>query len=211
MPCTQVYLVDRTIAISTGTPVCVSDEHITTPLPSVDPSSTSADAGPNVNQFLSQLKICQLQSEIYEIKFFDRSVPDRFTTHADWVRHIEDRIAQTLNPANSANGVVPQWVSNAAHLCRNLLHRPHPGNMEPSRDSLVAATASAIELINGYYRTIRTSRLIRAFSVVDNAFQAAIVLLYISGNYASVVRDASLEEELVSAIENAITILVSVA
>ena len=74
---------------------------------------------------------------------------------------------------------------------------------------MLAATTSGIKLINGYHKTSHTARLVRAFSVVDNAFQAAIVLLYIFGNYAGIVREASLEDELVEAIDKLMVILVS--
>ena len=209
-------MIDRTIAISTGSPVSLCNEHVTTCFPGSEVSdhpgecyTSNSDVRPNAKHFLSQLQLCWLQSEIYEIKFFDRAIPDQFSTYADWVRHMEERIRDTLNLSVSVHGVVPQWIANAAYLSQNLLHRPYPGDMNLSRDSLLAATISAINLINGYHKTSQTARLMRTFSVIDNAFQAAIVLLYIFGNYAYIVREASIEEELIAAIENLIVLLVS--
>jgi hypothetical protein len=210
----QVYLVDRTIAISTGSPVCVSNEHITTIFPGNE-SNTATETciplgRPNAKHFLTQLQLCRLQSEIYEIKFFDRAIPDQFSTPADWVRDMEERIQDVRNRSVSTDGELPQWIANAAYLSQNLLHRPYPGDMEPNGPSVLAATTSAINLINGYHKTSQTARLMQTFSMVDNAFQAAIVLLYIFGNYASIVREASLEKELVGAIDNLMVILVSI-
>lgn len=194
----------------------MSDEHISTALPDSEAKSHSAetstpccDGRQDAKQFLSQLQLCRLQSEIYEIKFFDRPIPDQFATHADWLQHTEERISDALELSVSAEGVIPQWIANAVYLSQNLLHRPYPGDMDPSRDSLVAATTSGINLINGYHKISQTSRLMRTFSVVDNAFQAAIVLFYIFGNYAHVVREASLEDKLMEAIDNLMIILVS--
>ncbi|KAH8887191.1 hypothetical protein GQ53DRAFT_328240 [Thozetella sp. PMI_491] len=112
-----------------------------------------------------------------------------------------------LNLSLSSDGVVPQWIVNIAHHCQNLLHRPYAGNMAPSHASLMAATTSAIGLINGYHKTFRTPRLSWTFAVVNNAFQAAIVLLYIFGNYGQIIREACLENELLSALDNLMFIL----
>ncbi|CRG88381.1 Oleate activated transcription factor 3 [Talaromyces islandicus] len=210
-----VYLIDRTVAISTGSPPCVSDEHITTCLPGdggewshitgILPSYS--DMSLNTKLFLSQIHLCRLQSEIYEIKFFDRAIPDHFASHSDWVQSIEERITSMLNLSVSSNGIVPQWIVNAAHLSQNLLHRPYPGNTAPSHTSLMAATTSAISLINGYHKPFPSTRLTWTFVVVNNVFQAAIVLLYIFRNYGYVVREASLEDELRSAFNNFMAIL----
>lgn len=124
---------------------------------------------------------------------------------------MEQRIQDTLKLLSSADGIMPQWVSNAAHLSQNLLHRPYPGDMEPGRYSLLTATTSAIKLINGYHKSHQSSTLLRTFSVVNNSFQAAIVLLYIFGNYPHIVREASLENELIASIDNLMAILVSTA
>lgn len=186
----------------------MSDEHITTALPDTE-VTPHGDTRQNANQFLSQIQLCRLQSEIYEIKFFDRAIPDQFATHADWTQHTEERISNALKISVSPEGAVPQWIANAAYLSQNLLHRPYPGDMVPSRESLLAATTSGINLINGYHKIAQTSRLMRTFSVVDNAFQAAIVLFYIFGNYSYIVREASLEDKLVGAIDNLMLVLVS--
>lgn len=73
----------------------------------------------------------------------------------------------------------------------------------------MAATTSAISLINGYHKPFRSTRLAWTFVVVNEVFQAAIVLLYIFRNYGYVVREASLEDELLSAFDNFMAILVS--
>ncbi|OKL59542.1 hypothetical protein UA08_05364 [Talaromyces atroroseus] len=153
------------------------------------------------------IQLCQLQSEIYEIKFFDRAIPNQFSSHADWVQHMEERIRSMFNLSASSDGIVPQWIVSTAHHSQNLLHRPYPGNMAPSHASLMAATTSAISLINGYHKTLRNTRLTWTFVVVNDAFQAAIVLLYIFRNYGHVVREASLENELLSAFDNFMAIL----
>ncbi|KAH8669104.1 hypothetical protein BX600DRAFT_549316 [Xylariales sp. PMI_506] len=212
----QVYLIDKTIAISTGSPPCVSDEHITTSLPSggdeetsdtVEGSTSYGDGRLNAKHFLLQIQLCRLESEIYETKFFDRAVPDHFPSHADWVEHIEERIKSMLDISATSDGVIPQWIVNTAHHSQNLLHRPYPGNMAPRHPSLLAATTSAISLINAYHKTFQTPRSAWTFAVVNNAFQAAIVLLYIFGNYEYVVREASLEDELLAALDNLMFIL----
>lgn len=195
----------------------MSDEHITTCLPNggeegnhtAEVSTSYNDGRLNTKHFLLQIQLCRLQSEIYETKFFDRAIPDQFPSHADWVQHMEERIQSMLNLSVSSDGVIPQWIVNTAHHSQNLLHRPYPGNMAPSNASLMAATRSAISLINGYHKTFRTPRLTWTFEVVNNAFQAAIVLLYILGNYRHIVREASLENELLSALDNLMVILVS--
>jgi hypothetical protein len=193
----------------------VSDEHITTSLPgdgeegSHTTETLYGDIRLNAKHFLLQIQLCRLQSEIYEIKFFDRAIPDQFSSHANWIQHIEERIRSMINLSVSSDGVVPQWILNTAHHSQNLLHRPYPGNMAPSHASLLAATTSAISLINGHHKTFRTTRLTWTFVVVNDAFQAAIVLLYIFRNYGYVVRDASLGNELLSAFDNFMAILVS--
>lgn len=194
----------------------MSDEHITTCLPGdgeeesylAEVSTSYSDGRLNAKHFLLQIQLSRLQSEIYEIKFFDRAIPDQFPSHADWVQHMEERISSMLNLSVSSDGIVPQWIINDAHHSQNLLHRPYPGNMAPGHASLMAATTSAINLINGYHKTFMTPGLTSAFEVVDNSFQAAIVLLYIFGNYGEIVREASLENELCSALDNLMAILV---
>ncbi|VUC36419.1 unnamed protein product, partial [Clonostachys rosea] len=212
----KVYLVDRTIAISTGSPPNVSDEHITVGLPSyaneginaVEAFPSYADKGLNTRHFMLQVQLCQLQSEIYEIKFFGRTIPEQFSNYDHWVEHMEERIQSMLNLSiSSSNGVIPQWITNDAHQSQNLLHRPHPGSMVPSQASLLAATTSAISLINGYHKTIQAQRLAWTFAVVNNTFQATIVLLYVFGNYESIIREASLESELLSALDIAMATL----
>jgi hypothetical protein len=195
----------------------VSDEHITTCLPgggeegnhTAEVSISYSDGRLNAKHFLLQIQLCRLQSEIYEIKFFDRAIPDQFPSYDNWVQHMEERISSMLNLSVSSDGVVPQWIVNTAHHSQNLLHRPYPGNMAPSHASLMAATTSAISLINGYHKSFRNPRLTWTFMVVNNAFQAAIVLLYIFGNYGYIVREASLENELLSALDNLMAIFVS--
>ncbi len=212
----KVYLIDKTIAISTGSPPCVSDEHITTCLPggseegshTAEISTPYNDGRPNTKHFLLQIQLCRLQSEIYETKYFDRAIPEQFSSHDNWVQHIEERIQSMLNLSVSSDGVIPQWIVDAVHHSQNLLYRPYPGNMAPSHAFLMTATTSAISLINGYHKTCRTSRLTWTFAVVNNAFQAAIVLLYIVANYEYIVHEASLENELLSALDNLMAILV---
>ncbi|CAG9993194.1 unnamed protein product, partial [Clonostachys byssicola] len=212
----MVYLIDRNIAISTGSAPNVSDEHITVALPSYGiggahvaeafPSYT--DGKLSTKHFVLQIQLCQIQSEIYEIKFFGRAIPDQFPSYDHWVENMEERIQSMLNlSVSSSNGAIPQWITNDAHQSQNLLHRPHPGSMVPSPTSLLVATTSAISLINGYHKTIQMQRLAWTFTVVNNTFQAAIVLLYIFGNYASIIREASLENELLSALDTVMDVL----
>ncbi|CAG9953250.1 unnamed protein product [Clonostachys rosea f. rosea IK726] len=209
-------MIDRTIAISTGSAPNVSDDHITVALPgcgnegnhAAEAFTSYTDGRLSTNHFVLQIQLCQLQSEIYEIKFFGRAIPDQFSSYDHWVENMEERIRSTLNlSVSSINGAIPQWITNDAHQSQNLLHRPHPGSMVPSPASLLVATTSAISLINGYHKTIQTQRLAWTFAVVNNTFQAAIVLLYIFGNYASIIREASLENELLSALDTVMAIL----
>lgn len=195
----------------------MSDEHITTCLPGggdegsqvADISASSKDERLNANHFLLQIQLCRLQSEIYEIKFFGRAVPDHFQSHADWVQHMEERIRSMLDISVASDGVSSQWIVNIAYHSQNLLHRPFPGNVAPSHESLSVAATSAINLINGYHKICQTPRFIWTFVVVNNAFQAAIVLLYIFGNYGYVVYEHSLENELLGALDNLMVVLVS--
>lgn len=122
---------------------------------------------------------------------------------------MEERIKSMLDLSVGPDGVVSQWIVIIAHHSQNLLHRPFPGNMAPSHGSLLTATTSAINLINGYHKVCQTPRFIWTFVVVNNAFQAAIVLLYIFGNYGYIVREHSLENELIFALDNLMVILVS--
>ncbi|KAH8667050.1 fungal-specific transcription factor domain-containing protein [Xylariales sp. PMI_506] len=207
-----VYLLERTIVISSGCPLAISDEHITTRLPSEadDDSHTAENAQLSREQklkenfFLLRVQWCQLQSEIYGVQFFDQTISDKLTSYDDWVRHMEDSIQRLLERSRSSNGSLPEWITNTAYYSQHLLHRPCARNMVPSQSSLITATTSAINMINTYCSICQTSSLYLTFQIANNTFQAGVVLLYVLGNHGFIIQEAALQDSLRAALHNLI-------
>lgn len=164
---------------------------------------------PTANEFLLQVQLSQLQSEIYEVQFFDQTISEKFPSYEDWSKHMEDRILGLLDRALSSNGAVSESMTNTALHSQHLLHRPCSRNMAPTQASLLKATTIGISLISNYCRVVETSSLYSTFQVANHAFQAGILLLYVLGNHRLLIQEADLEHSLRVALHDLIRSFVS--
>ena len=206
----SIYQLERTIAIASGCPLAISDEHISIQLPFDNHSSHSEveeTRGQREDLFRSNVQLSRLQSEIHGIQFFDQSLPLHVPDHGDWVLQVEKSVAdwhESLNP-----GDITGWLSNAADHCRLLLYRPCSRNIVLSDSGLQAATSASICTIHGCWALVQRNALIHSFQCVYNAFQAGMVLLYALGNHGPIELGFALEEAANEAILLLVPLLVS--
>jgi hypothetical protein len=128
------------------------------------------------------------------VQFFDQILPKEAPDYAGWIQKMEQSIKAWRECAIS-EGDTPGLATLAANVCRLLLHRPCSRNIVPSEPSLRAASAIAIEIIDGCWELVRGGNLIFVFQYVFNVFQAGMVLLYALRNHAPTVQESSLEAE----------------
>ena len=203
------------MSIASGCPLAISDEHISTQFPSnIRMSSvtsfldTSRPDG-RMAQFLSHVHLCQIQSEILGIQFFDQELPKDAPEYADWLQKMEITI-QTWQDLSTSHSESPAWSTNAANQCRLLLYRPCSRIIVPSESSLHTASALAIQIINSSWDIVQASNLVPTFQYVFSVFQAGMILLYALRNHGPMVRDSDLGEHVRQALDLLILLFVSI-
>ncbi|SPO01216.1 uncharacterized protein DNG_03963 [Cephalotrichum gorgonifer] len=203
-----VYQLDRTVAISAGCPVALSDQHITTRLP-YDGGSPHADLKESLRQeprdkmarqFLIHCRLRILQSEIHAIQFFDHPLPDDIESYASWVQTTADRI-QMLAEKVASDCPTASWLIAATQQCRVLLYRPSSRNIAVSESSLLNTVTASIQLIDSYINLAQAGGLVLAFEIANSSFQAGMVMLYALRNHASELSHASMIEVVQKALE----------
>lgn len=198
-----MYHLERTIAIASGCPLAISDEHISTRLPSDIDAPNPIDSGiqhqKNANRFLGHVQLSQMQSEIHCVQFFDQQLPRDTPEYGNWMANTEESI-QRWQESFALDGDVPGWSISAADHCRLLLYRPCSRNIVPNEQCLRAACSVAVKTINGHWAIIQAGSLIYSFQYVYNTFQAGMVLLYVLGNHDPIGLGSTLEEEAHQAI-----------
>ncbi|KAF2703244.1 hypothetical protein K504DRAFT_181237 [Pleomassaria siparia CBS 279.74] len=95
-----VYQLERTTAIASGCPLAISDEHITTELPS------DIDVHSKASLFISHVELNKIQSEIHGVQFFDQPLPEGVREYGDWIRNMEIRV-QEWQEQLSSEGDIP--------------------------------------------------------------------------------------------------------
>ncbi|KAL2875593.1 hypothetical protein SGCOL_009210 [Colletotrichum sp. CLE4] len=204
-----VYQLDRVVSISGGCPVALSDEHITTRLPhgggDISELSETADfervSHPKERQFLLDLQVCVMKSEIQATQFFDRPVPSHSGSHDEWVQRMDQRI-QSLYHVTTANGRTNLQLSSSCLQCQVMLHRPCSRNIAVSEASLVSVVKAAVDLISLDTKTAESGGLVMVFEIGNRVFQAGMLLLYALRNHASTLQRASLADNAADALKN---------
>lgn len=207
----SVYYLERTIAIASGCPVAISDEHITTQTPSDSNSLEPTTEGQHHSReglFLSHVRLSRIQSEIHGVQFFDQNLPADTPDYGDWIRKVENSVQEWQDSLSSV-GDIPGWSLNAADHCRLLLYRPCSRNIVPSESGLQAATSVSISTIHGYWALVQGGNLVFSFQYVFNVFQAGMVLLYALGNHGAVELGFSLQEAANEAVNLLVPLFVS--
>ncbi|KAM5362855.1 hypothetical protein ACJZ2D_012304 [Fusarium nematophilum] len=203
------YQLERTIAISCGCPIAISDDHISTRLPfngvypraPLDAFIKGMPRAYGEKQFLIQTRVCLIQSEINAVQFFDQPIPGQETSHDSWLQGMKDSIQELLRYATT-EGVVNSWMISAAHQCLILLHRPCSRNIAVSESSLIEAASASIQLINASLKTAMAGGFVVAFDLANCSFQAGMVLLYALRNHVVEVQHATLVDDSNNALEN---------
>ncbi|CVK98837.1 uncharacterized protein FMAN_08412 [Fusarium mangiferae] len=203
------YDLERLIAISNGCPVAISDDHISTQLPFGAGSTHDASdiqtflsrvsRASEGKQFLVQIMICFIQTEILSVQFFDQPIPDN-KDHNSWVSTTEESIHVLLKYANS-EGITSLPLISAAHQCQISLHRPCSRNIAVSESLLIKAVTASIQLIDLSIKTISIGGFILTFSLACNSFHAGVVLLYALRNHTLTLQQADLIDQSNHALE----------
>ncbi|KXH38219.1 hypothetical protein CSAL01_08777 [Colletotrichum salicis] len=207
--CMAVYQLDRAVSISGGCQVALSDEHITTRLPQggdyISELSERADfervSHSKERQFLLDLQVCVMKSEMQATQFFDRPVPNHSGSHDDWVQRMDQKI-HSLYHVTMVNGRTNAQLSSSCLQCQVMLHRPCSRNIAVSEASLVSVVKAAIDLISLDTKTAESGGLVMVFDIGNRVFQAGMLLLYTLRNYASTLRRASLADNAANALKN---------
>ena len=162
-------------------------------VPVIPVQNDTSRADGMLNQFLSHVHLCQIQSEILGVQFFDQELPKDTPEYADWMQKIESTIQTWQNNATS-HSESPTWSINAANHCRLLLYRPCSRNIVPPESCLQTASTIAIRVISGSWEVAQASNLVPSFQYVYDVFQASMILLYALRNHSPMIRDSGLEE-----------------
>ncbi|KAH8173715.1 amidase domain-containing protein [Sarocladium implicatum] len=194
-----IYQLDRTVGISAGCPVALSDEHITTQLPYGGGDSHIMPEGFGLRnaqsskevQFLVHTRVRSIQSHIHGIQFFDQHLPKEAKSYEAWV-HDTANLIERLVAQVTAEGAAKSWLAAAAQQCKVLLHRPCSRNIAVSESSLVACVTAVIQLITSYTSTVQAGGFVMAFELANSAFQAGMALLYALRNHSAVLEETSL-------------------
>ncbi|UQC89963.1 uncharacterized protein CLUP02_15494 [Colletotrichum lupini] len=213
-----VYQLDRIVSISGGCPVALSDEHITTRLPydfgDVSDLAERADSKrvstPKERQFLLDLQVCIMKSEIQATQFFDRPVPSYFGSHDDWVQQMDVR-TQNLSHDVSAHGNAHSSLVASCLQCQIMLHRPCSRNIAVSETSLVSVVNAAIELIALDAKAAESGGLVMVFEIGNRMFQAGMLLLYALRNHATKLLRASLADIATASLKNLSVLLTNLS
>lgn len=204
------------MSISGGCPVALSDEHITTRLPydfgDVSELAERADlnrvSNPRERQFLLDLQVCIMKSEIQATQFFDRPVPSLSGSHGDWIQQM-DLKTRHLSQGGSAHGSPHSSLVANCLQCQIMLHRPCSRNIAVSETSLVSVVKAAIELISVDAKAAESGGLVMVFEIGNRIFQAGMLLLYALRNHATKLQRASLADIATTSLNNLSALLVS--
>ncbi|EPE04123.1 monocarboxylate transporter [Ophiostoma piceae UAMH 11346] len=223
------YQLDRTVGISGGCPIALSDEHITTQLPyrGGDPHKTTVNShvhGPSLckkqhqkeTEFLLHTRVRVLQSSIHAVQFFDHRLPDNVDDYNAWVLQTEQAIQRLANLANPEGKAIVdgacgsssiQWLLSAAYQCRVLLNRPCSRNLTVSEPSLLAAVTAAIQLLTSYEALAGAGGFLITFEIANSAFHSGIFLLFALRNHAGQLKEAVLFDNAQRALQLLIALL----
>ncbi|KAI5922374.1 hypothetical protein F4810DRAFT_674693 [Camillea tinctor] len=206
-----LYQLERAVAISSGCPLAINDEHITAELSSnVVNLEVSGECSmpiqprePVSKEFTTLVKLHRIRSAIHAVQFFDQALPDQLDSYEKWQQYIQDSIKRTVEDSGliAAETSWPDWLLNETNYSYHLLHRPCPRNFSPSASSLISACKTAIDLICGYWSVMRSKGRITAFQFVSNAFQAGMVLLYALSSNRDTVKGAGLEDSIFDTVK----------
>ncbi|KAM0546727.1 hypothetical protein ACHAPJ_010655 [Fusarium lateritium] len=203
------YDLERLIAIYNGCPVAISDDHITTRLPfgagclhdtlDIETFLSRVSHASEGKQFLIQIRICFIQTEILSVQFFDQPVPND-KDHNSWVATTKESIHALLKYAN-CEGITSLPLISAAHQCQISLHRPCSRNIAVSESFLIEAVTASIQLIDLSIKTMSIGGFILTFGLACNSFHAGVVLLYALRNHALTLQQADLIDQSNHALE----------
>ncbi|KAF7563755.1 hypothetical protein G7046_g379 [Stylonectria norvegica] len=204
------YQLGRTVAIASGCPIALGDEHITTRLPydGGNPHASLGESPFNENrpsresQFLIHTRVCILQSEMHSVQYFDRPIPEWLPDYDTWVQRTTESIDIVQQFYN--NRVAPAWLIFAVHQCKILLHRPCSRNIAPSSSSLIEVVAASIQLIATSFNLATAGGVVHAWELANSAFHAGMVLLYALRNHNTEIKEALLGDDS----HNALSVLV---
>ncbi|KAH6673871.1 fungal-specific transcription factor domain-containing protein [Halenospora varia] len=180
------YILERTVCLTSGCPIAISDEHIKVALPSEYEDSYIAPDGlifdqthqRKRTQFLNLIRFRRLQTEIHTVQFFSHRLPESVMDYDKWVEATDREIQNWQDHALSSHKVAPDWFTNAVCATRLMLHRPCLRNATPSDPSILEVVKTAISMVNNSWKLTQTGYLIFPFHNVYNGFHAGIVLLY---------------------------------
>lgn len=201
------------ISIASGCPFAISDEHITTQVPS-DTSSTLVGiehrAAGAIEHFSRHVRLCQILSEIHGVQFFDQALPCGASNYTDWMQSTE-RSVQDWQDWFAIDGSIPGWAVRAADRCRLLLYRPCSRNIAPDGSCLRKACEVAIRMINRDCTVDQADGLLLTFQDVFDAFQASMILIYVVGNANTLELGSAIDLQAHQALELLYPLFVSPA
>ena len=191
---------ERAIVVATGCPLAISDEYITTEVPSSEGSNNVGISCSAAGHFFQHVRLSQLQSEIHGVQFFDQSLPGNASDYTDWIQTTE-RSVQAWLEWFVIEGAAPDSAARAADRCLLLLYRPCSRNIIPDESYMRAACSVAVRTIQRTCTAVQTGGLISTYEDVFDAFQSSILLLYAIGSADTLEPGSALQGQAHQALE----------
>ncbi|EXJ85328.1 hypothetical protein A1O1_05692 [Capronia coronata CBS 617.96] len=173
-----LYYWDRAISISSHRPLGIADNHIDVSLPCVP-------AGDRVTaRFVRSLTLRQIQSEVYSVNFFGKSLGD--TPYETWVEATEQRLSSWADEVTSLGDHGFDFFEFIISTVLLHLHRPSQARPVLGENAVLACFDAAASILQGYWRMIVRGFLKYDWHMAHQAFEAGIVVLYVLRHYKTV-------------------------
>lgn len=190
----QLYVIERSVAITSHRPFAVAEDQIHRPVPSRNgaiisgvESYQNADTNSSLDQiphieFIDRLQFLKIQSEICSVNIGMRPIADLFATHEEWYINMQERISNV-----QAMSATPKWSRFMELHSVLLLNMPCIRNPHPKESQILKYVAAAIQIVQLHWDLCNSENLNYPWHATHHSYEAGNLLLYGIWHYRSLI------------------------
>ncbi|KAL2858549.1 fungal-specific transcription factor domain-containing protein [Aspergillus pseudoustus] len=179
-----LYVIERSVAITSHRPFGVGRDQIHVSLPHLQEDPNLAEGSPDhpadlsiveipYLRFTDRLQFLRLQAEICSINIGMRSIPDCHLTYQDWSTDIERRVSGL-----KSHGATLKWCAFMECRIILLLHMPCSRNPSPNERSVIKYFDSALHIVNLHWELLDAGSLTYTWHAAHHCYEAGNLILY---------------------------------
>ncbi|KAF2019162.1 hypothetical protein BU24DRAFT_114447 [Aaosphaeria arxii CBS 175.79] len=194
-----LYVLERSVAITSHRPYAVAGDMIGTALPEMSNESIPKEPGHYSCYFISfkdRVRVIRIQSELCSINIGKRVILTPSSAYDRWMQEMERRIHELTQTEHTKGFRIMAWQ------CLILLHMPCAHNPSPSPESTIKCFNAAVELSSGYWELVQSDFVDYPWHGVHKCYEAGMLILYHLWYSASVIRQHYSTRQIFEAVNN---------